>query len=73
VAPVGAKACGGPRYYVAYCRTSTDVDALRARLAALERFERDFNARYGIASTCDFVMEPTPELSGGSCRAGPAR
>ena len=68
---VGAKACGGPRYYVAYCRTTTDVPALEATVAEIERFERLFNERYGIASTCDLVPRPEVVGSGGSCRLGP--
>ena len=65
---VGAKACGGPRYYVAYCRTTTDVAALEATVAEIARFERLFNERYGIVTTCDFVMRPDVGASGGSCR-----
>jgi hypothetical protein len=68
-APVGAKACGGPRYYLTYCRLSTDEARLRLQLDEVERFERAFNARYGIASTCDFVSAPPVEAVGGSCRA----
>lgn len=66
--PVGAKACGGPRYHLPYCPLSTDVDALERKLAQLERFERSFNERYGIVSTCDLAMPPRLELSGGACR-----
>jgi hypothetical protein len=68
---VGAKACGGPRYYLAYCRTTTDVAALEATVAEIERFERLFNERYGVASTCDVVPRPDVVGSGGSCRLGP--
>lgn len=69
-APLGAKACGGPRDYVVYCRLTTDEGELTARLEALERFERAYNERYGIASDCAMVMPPTVAASGGSCRAG---
>ena len=41
--------------------------------AKLASFERAFNERYSVGSTCDAALEPTPELSGGSCRAGPPR
>lgn len=71
VIAVGAKACGGPRYYVAYCRTTTDVAALEATVAEIGRFERLFNERYGIASTCDVVPRPDVDGSGGRCRLGP--
>jgi len=67
---VGAKACGGPRYYVAYCRTTTDVPALEATVAEIERFERLFNERYGIVSTCDYALRPEVGVSGGACRLG---
>lgn len=69
-APLGAKACGGPRDHVVYCRLSTDEAELTASLAALERFEREFNQRYGIASNCALEMPPAVGASGGSCRAG---
>jgi hypothetical protein len=67
--PVGAKACGGPRYYVPYCRLTTDVARLERHAAAIERFERLFNERYGIVSTCEFVMPPELAVVGGACAA----
>ena len=66
---VGAKACGGPRYYLTYCRLTTDEARLRLQLDEVERFERAFNARYGIVSTCDLPLPPAVEAAGGSCRA----
>ncbi len=66
---VGAKACGGPRYYLPYCPVSTDEAALRAQLERLAAFERSYNERYGIASTCEMAMPPQLELSGGACVA----
>ena len=68
-APVGAKACGGPRYHLPYCPVATDVAALNATLADIVRFERALNERYGIGSDCAFVGAPALELAGGACRA----
>jgi hypothetical protein len=68
-APVGAKACGGPRYYLLYCRRTTDEVELLRRLAEIERFEREFNRHYSVGSTCDFVSPPGVELAAGACRA----
>lgn len=66
---VGAKACGGPRYYLTYCRLTTSETLLRRQVEEIERFERAMNERYAIGSTCDFVGPPVVEAAGGSCRA----
>ena len=68
-APVGSRACGGPRYYLVYCSATTDSAALAAKLDAVAAAEREFNAHYNIASTCEFRMPPTVTSSGGACRA----
>jgi hypothetical protein len=68
-APVGSKACGGPRYYLVYCSRTTDSAALFQKLDAVASAEREYNQRYQIASTCEFRMPPTVALSGGSCQA----
>ena len=68
-APVGAKACGGPRTWLVYCAASTDTLRLMRALRALERVEQAANARAGIMSTCEMQLAPTPALAGGSCRA----
>ncbi len=51
-APVGSRACGGPRYYLVYCSLTTDSAALYRKLDAVTAAEREFNARYQLASTC---------------------
>ena len=66
---LGVRACGGPSEYVVYCPASTDTAALRRKVAEVDRAERAFNEKYGLASTCEFRMPPTLEVSGGSCRA----
>ena len=68
-APVGAKACGGPRGYLVYCVRSTDEPALLAKLDTLQRLEREFNTRHNIISTCEFISPPEVEVAGGVCRA----
>jgi hypothetical protein len=68
-APVGSRACGGPRYYLVYCSKTTDSVALFQKLDAVASAERAYNEHYQIASTCEFRMPPTVALSGGSCKA----
>jgi len=68
-APVGSRACGGPRYYLVYCSRTTDSAALFRKLDAVAAAEREFNTTYKLVSTCEFRMPPTVALSGGSCQA----
>jgi hypothetical protein len=68
-APVGSRACGGPRYYLPYCRLTTDSAALFSKLAEVKRAEEDYNRRNQIGSTCEFRMPPELEVAGGACRA----
>jgi hypothetical protein len=68
-APVGSRACGGPRYYLVYCSLTTDSVALFKKLDAVTNAERAYNQHYNIASTCEFRMPPTVALSGASCQA----
>ena len=68
-APVGSKACGGPRYYLVYCSRTTDSAALFRKLDAVTAAEREYNTRYKIVSTCEFRLPPQVALSGGSCQA----
>jgi hypothetical protein len=68
-APVGAKACGGPRTYLVYCRATTDEAALLRALDELKRAEEAYNRAAGIASDCMFVTPPAVRLEGGACMA----
>ncbi len=68
-APVGSRACGGPRYYLVYCAQTTDSAALYRKLDAVAAAEREYNTRYKLASTCEFRMPPNVVLTGGSCQA----
>ena len=66
-APVGARACGGPRYYIVYCAQSTDSAALFRKLDAVATAEREYNQRYNLVSTCEFRMPPNVGVVAGSC------
>jgi hypothetical protein len=68
-APVGSRACGGPRYYLVYCSRTTDSAALFRKLDAVAAAEREFNSRYQLVSTCEFRLPPKVALSGSSCGA----
>jgi hypothetical protein len=70
-APVGAKACGGPRAYLPYCPLTTDTTELASKLEELRVTEQAFNVRYGIMSDCMLVTEPPLVLSDGRCVAVP--
>src|SRR6476469_8497944 len=41
-APVGARACGGPRYYLVYCARTTDTVALKQKLSEVSAAERAY-------------------------------
>ena len=66
-APVGSRACGGPRYYLPFCTKTTDSVALYGKLAEIAKAEQAYNRKYQIVSTCIFQMPPSVEASGGSC------
>ena len=68
-APVGSRACGGPRYYLPYCSKTTDSAALFAKLDEVAKAEQAYNRKYNLASTCEFRMPPTVQAAGGSCVA----
>jgi hypothetical protein len=70
-APVGERACGGPRTYVVYCARTTDSTALYRKLAELRQAESEFNRKNNIGSTCEFRSPPEIGLVGGSCAARP--
>lgn len=67
-APVGNRACGGPRYYLVYCASTTDSAALSTALDEIVRAEDAYNQRYEVVSTCEFRMPPEIAFSGGECR-----
>lgn len=67
-APVGNRPCGGPRYYIPYCATSTDSVALFRKLGEVAAAEDAHNRKYQLASTCEFRMPAPLTLAGGECR-----
>jgi hypothetical protein len=71
-APVGAKACGGPRYWIPYCSLTTDSAALLRKLEELRTAESAFNQKYLVLSDCSFVTAPTVSAVNGSCVAAAA-
>ena len=66
---VGRKACGSPRYYLTYCRKTTDVTALNAKLEEIVKAETAYNTKYNVVSTCEMRVPPAVEAVGGSCQA----
>jgi hypothetical protein len=68
-APVGSRACGGPRYYLAYCARSTDSVALFRKLDEVAAAEKAYNTKHQIVSTCEFRMPPAVEAVSGVCTA----
>jgi hypothetical protein len=68
-APVGSRACGGPRYYIPYCAKTTDSVALYRKLDEVAKAEQAYNKKHNIMSTCEFLMPPLVEAVGGSCVA----
>jgi hypothetical protein len=67
-APLGRRACGGPRDFLVYCRSATDSAALFAKLAELDRAEEAWNTKRGAISTCELRMAPPTDLVGQVCR-----
>lgn len=55
---VGAKACGGPEYYLAWSTRRTDAGALRAAAASTVSAPRSPKSDPRGQSTCVFVTDP---------------
>jgi hypothetical protein len=68
-APVGAKACGGPRTYLVYCRATTDEAALLRSLDEVKRTEEEYNRAAGLVSDCMLVTPPAVRVEGAACMA----
>jgi hypothetical protein len=72
-APVGVRACGGPRDYLVYCSVTTNEDALLRELERLQKSEAQYNEQCGVMSICIFTAEPQVDLVNGVCqKAEPA-
>lgn len=70
-APVGVKACGGPRYYLPYCPATTDSAALFRKLAELAEAEREYNRRNRITSDCSVPIPAPLVAANGTCQFAP--
>lgn len=56
-APIGVKACGGPKGYIAY-NTTIDTVTFFRYLEDYNSFEEIYNEKWNITSTCE--VPPTP-------------
>jgi len=76
---MGAKACGGPEYYLAWSTKRTDAVALRQATERELTAQRNMLAGPRMNSNCVFVTDPgaycarvagqgSPSAQGGSCR-----
>jgi hypothetical protein len=68
-APVGEKACGGPRYFIPYCSKTTDSAALYRKLDEVITAERAYNKKHNVVSTCEMRLPPDLTLTRGACAA----
>lgn len=57
----GHKACGGPQGYIGYSN-QIDVNAFLRLVENYTTFEREFNLRWGVASDCALVAQPSGVL-----------
>jgi hypothetical protein len=68
-APVGSRACGGPRYYIPWCAKSTDSAALYSKLDEVAKAEQAYNKKYNVMSTCEYRLPPHAGIAAGACTA----
>ena len=68
-APVGNRACGGPRYYIPWCAKSTDSAALYSKLGEVAKAEDAYNKKYNLMSTCEYRLALKVEVVAGACTA----
>lgn len=55
-APIGSKACGGPKSYIAY---PAKLEAqILPKIETYNTKEAEFNKKYNVTSDCSFVGEP---------------
>ncbi|WP_172280307.1 hypothetical protein [Chryseobacterium sp. LAM-KRS1] len=66
IAPMGAKACGGPKFYIAYPKVSEEQ--ILPLIEGYNKKEAEFNTKYGITSDCSVIAEP----KGIKCKNGKA-
>lgn len=56
-APMGSKACGGPKFYIAYPKKLES--SILLKIEDYNNKEKDFNTKFGITSDCAMIGEPT--------------
>ncbi len=56
--PYGAKACGGPQWFLAY-PTTIDVEAFLEKIEVYTKAEDDYNRKWSVFSTCEVINAPT--------------
>ena len=69
VANVGTKACGGPVEFRVYSSTDGDTDRILELAETITTLDAEANTEFGLASTCDVPLAPTPVLEDGRCIA----
>jgi len=69
VVNVGTKACGGPVEFRVYSSTDGDTDRILELAEDITDLDAEANTEFGLASTCDVPLAPTPVLSEGRCVA----
>jgi hypothetical protein len=68
--PIGARACGGPEYYLAWSSANTNADQLRA-LGERYKAERQAEDKAsGRVSDCRYAMDPGAVCNAGTCQLG---
>lgn len=65
----GVKACGGPKKYLVYSKTSTNTDRLKNLVRRYNRCDDERNRRNQIGSDCEFITRPKLKLQRGKCVA----
>jgi len=66
--PVGARACGGPEYYLAWSSANTAGDELRALGERYKAERQAGNAASGRISDCRYAIDPGAVCSAGACQ-----
>lgn len=64
----GSKPCGGPWEYLIYSVSSTDEVTLKAKVNQYNELQAELNQRKGLASDCEFVVEPEVACVDGNCQ-----
>lgn len=69
--PVGARACGGPEYYLAWSSANADGGRLRALAERYKAERQAANAADGRMSDCRYAMDPGAVCTAGRCQLRP--